>query len=196
MIVVSDEPDRLITWIPVGTVRQVPTTPPTRPHPVDPADPTNRKASVIANLELGDWVLTDHVWDVSTLWIMRPGDWHAAWASWRADGTKLGWYINLQEPFVRTEAGIDAMDLMLDIVAEPDCSSWRWKDADEFDELVDRGIFGQDLAGTVLNEAHRVIESIEARTGMFGEPWHDWRPDPSWPRPRLRDGQAGTVATS
>jgi protein associated with RNAse G/E len=39
----------------------------------------------------------------------------------------LGWYVNLQCPFRRTEVGIEAMDLMLDVVVDPD-GTWRWKD--------------------------------------------------------------------
>lgn len=75
------------------------------------------------------------------------------------------------------------MDLMLDIVVEPDLS-WRWKDADEFDEILRSGIFDGDLGQRVRTTADRVIELIERRAPPFCEPWPDWRPDPGW-RPAL-----------
>ncbi len=179
MVVVSDKPDLLLLWMPHGTVRKVPATPPGRVAAPEPKD------RAIANLQHDDWILEDHIWDVSTLWLVRPGDWHSTWASWRPDGSALGWYINFQQPFVRTEAGIEAMDLALDIVAEPDCSSWRWKDAEEFDEIVDRGIFEPSVANAVRSEAERVIALMERQAAPFDYPWHDWRPDPEWPRPEL-----------
>ncbi len=111
----------------------------------------------------------DHAWDVSSLWIIHPGDWHSTWVSWRPDGSHLGWYINLQAPMRRNPIGFEAMDLMLDIVAEPDLS-WIWKDRDEFDEIVARRIFDADTARRVTNEALSVIEDIENHRAPFDEP--------------------------
>ena len=188
MTVVDDTDDLLELWLPHGTVRKVPATPSTRTAPVNPDDPNDRAPRVIANLVHEDWVLADHVWDVDTMWLIRPGDWHALWVSWRPDGSPLGWYVNLQRPFERRADGIDAMDLMLDVVAEPDGSSWRWKDAEEFDELVDRGVFAPDLANTVRREAHSVIDRIEQRSWPFDADRHAEHPGDRWPAPSLPDG--------
>src|SRR6266576_1740450 len=46
---------------------------------------------------------------------------------------------NFQRPYRRTTIGIEAMDLMLDLVVEPD-RSWRWKDKHELETLVRRGM--------------------------------------------------------
>jgi hypothetical protein len=124
LVVVEDTPDRMLFWLPAGTVRKVPTTPPDRD------DPGNRTARIIDLLERGDWVHVDHVWDVSCLWILRPGDWHAVWISWLPSGERYGWSVNLQRPFRRTAIGIESMDLALDVVVTPD-RVWWWKDADE-----------------------------------------------------------------
>lgn len=180
LTVVEDADDRLLLWMPQGTRRKVPVTPPGR------TDPDSLKDRTIENLARGDWVYGDHVWDVSCLWLVRPGDWHAVWVSW-LEGAHYGWYINLQRPYRRTALGIEAMDLMLDVVAEPDLT-WRWKDAEEFDELVDRGIFDVDTGHRVRGEAEAVIRRIEAREEPFSEPWPDWRPDPGWSPPVLPDG--------
>ena len=92
--------------------------------------------------------------------------------------------MNFQEPFVRTERGISAMDLMLDIVVEPD-RSWSWKDREQFDEIERRGIFDATTVRRVRDEADAVIERIERGDPPFGEPWPQWRPDPAWEPPRL-----------
>jgi hypothetical protein len=155
LTVVEDDDERLLLWLPQGTVRKVPVTPPER------VPPASWDEQVIENLDRGDWVYGDHVWDVSSLWILRPGDWHAVWVSWLADGRHFGWYVNLQRPYRRTAIGIEAMDLMLDVVVEPDLT-WRWKDDEQFDEIVDRSIFDSATARSVRDEAHAVIERIES----------------------------------
>lgn len=181
LTVVEDSGDRLVLWIPQGTVRKVPVTPPDRP------DPPVRKDRVIANLDRCDWVLGEHVWDVSSLWFVRPGDWHAVWVSWLASGEHLGWYVNLQMPYRRTAIGIEAMDLMLDVVVEPDLT-WAWKDDDEFAEILERGIFDQDTGARVRREAEDVIRRIDAGDPRFAAPWPSWRPDPAWSLPGLPAG--------
>ena len=181
LVVVEDAPDRLLLWLPVGTVRKVAWTPPHRP------DPGERTARVVDLLGRGDWVHVDHVWDVSTLWILRPGDWHATWVSWLPSGEQLGWYVNLQRPFRRTPIGIEAMDLMLDVVAEPD-RTWAWKDEDEFEQILERGIFDAATGEAVRAEARRVIDRLERGSAPFDEGWPQWRPDPSWPTPALPAG--------
>lgn len=181
LIVVEDTVDRVLLWIPHGTRRKVPVTPSHRPDSPD----VHRRT--IENLVHRDWELGDHVWDVSSLWILRPDDWHSTLVSWRPDGSHLGWYINLQRPMRRHRFGFEAMDLMLDIIAEPDLS-WRWKDREEFDEIVEREIFDADLAERVQAEALTVIDNIERRRPPFDEPWPEWRPDPLWKTPALPAG--------
>ena len=180
LTVVEDTVERVLLWIPHGTRRKVPVTP---PHRVDPVDIHRR---TIENLVHEDWELGDHVWDVSSLWVLRPDDWHSTLVSWRPDGTALGWYVNLQRPMRRNRVGFEAMDLMLDVVVEPNLS-WRWKDREEFDEIVEREIFDAELGDRVLAEALAVIDDIEHRRQPFDHPWHDWRPDPAWTIPTLPD---------
>jgi len=87
----------------------------------------------------------------------------------------------------RNAVGFESMDLMLDVIAEPDLS-WRWKDRDEFDEIVQRGIFEPELRDRVLAEAIDTIADIERRRTPFDEPWPSWRPDPTWRTPALPAG--------
>jgi len=179
--VVEDERDRLVLWCPRGTRWRTATTPPTRPRAATRAD------RFVASLKAGDWVLGDVVWDVSTVVIVRPTEWHAVWVCWRENGDAWGWYINLQRPFRRTVRGIQTMDLMLDVIVELD-RRWRWKDEDEFAALIAARLLGAEEAPQVRTEAERVIERIAANAAPFSERWHEWRPDPQWMMPELPMG--------
>jgi hypothetical protein len=128
--------------------------------------------------------MKDKEWDVSTLWLMRPNDWHAIWVSWHDDGEPWGWYVNLQEPFRRTRRGFRTMDLMLDILMYPD-GTWEWKDVADFEGLLERDLIDQATDKRIRDEAQRVIEQVKTNAAPFNEPWHAWRPDPSWEIPVL-----------
>ena len=182
VVVVDDDPARLVVWCPQGTVRKVPTTPPGRPR-------APSRGERLARCLLDEkWVLVDHVWDVSTLMLTEPGALHATWVSFLEDGSHWGWYVNLQRRFTRSDSGITTMDLALDVLIEPDCSEWRWKDEDEFQLLVDGGVLDPSEATAVRDEALRVIARAEAREPPFSEDWPRWRPEPSWPIPTLESG--------
>nr|MBA2475753.1 DUF402 domain-containing protein [Actinomycetota bacterium] len=56
----------------------------------------------------------------------------------------------------------------------------RWKDEDELDEAASLGLLD---AAAVRAEAERVLADPPWPTG-----WEQWRPDPSWPAPRLPAG--------
>jgi predicted RNA-binding protein associated with RNAse of E/G family len=139
----------------------------------------------MACLAYEDWVLIDHEWDVSTLWLMEPGALHATWVSFLDNGAHWGWYINLQRPFERTSSGVTTMDLMLDVLIAADCREWQWKDEDEFQAMIDWGLIDKHEAGAVRAEAERVIARAEAGESPFSDPWPLWKPEPSWGIPEL-----------
>ena len=178
LVVVDDSDERLALWCPRGTVRKIPAAPPSRQRPA------TRTEHVTVALTLGDWVFADHEWDVSTLWLIEPGAWHAVWVSFLPDGRHLGWYVNFQEPYRRTKSGIQAMDLMLDIVVSPD-RAWRWKDDDEFDSVIAAALYSEATVQAVRNEAELVIKLIEKPSAPFDKPWTGWRPPSRWAIPVL-----------
>jgi hypothetical protein len=181
MTVVQDTHDFVVLWFPRGTLWKRPIVPPAR-H-VD----GSRAIRLASCLELGDWAFEDAEWDVSTLWLMRAGDWHAQWVSWLEDGSHWGWYVNLQEPFRRTARGFETMDLVLDVLIDPD-RSWRWKDEDELETFVEMGVLDEALADRARAEGLRVAGRAERNEPPFDEPWPDWRPDPGWATPELSAG--------
>jgi protein associated with RNAse G/E len=187
LIVVDDSDETLVLWMPAGTRRKVPAPLPDAPrHERDPEGlPTEAShRGVIENLQRGDWNHTDHVWDVSSLWFVRPEAWYAVWVSWLPSGEHLGWYVNFQRPYRRTSLGIEAMDLMLDLIVEPD-RSWRWKDQHEFDELERLGLLDRDSIENIRRQAEIVVASIDQGSSPFCDPWPDWTPDSSWSIPVL-----------
>jgi uncharacterized protein len=103
----------------------------------------------------------------------------AAHAVWVFDEA---WYVNLQEPFRRSEFGVDTADQLLDLVRMRD-GEWHWKDEDELAAAVIRGYMSEEEAVAVRAEAERVIAADAFPTG-----WEDWEPDPTWPVPSLPSG--------
>ena len=165
MTVIQDSEDVLALYMPIGTPSKL-------PH--------NYPA---VRLPVGDWQLRDASWSMSMVRIMYPGDQHSyAWFG-KEDGSSL-WYVNL-ESYRRTPTGIDFEDHMLDIVIEPDLTSWRWKDEDELAEAVSLGLISQAQADEIRAEGHRALARLEARSAPFGDGWERWTPDPTWPVPQL-----------
>jgi protein associated with RNAse G/E len=187
LIVVDDTEQGLALWLPAGTRRKVPAPPVDATGPERDPEGLSTEAShrgVIENLQRGDWAYTDHVWDVSSLWLLRPGAWYAIWVSWLPSGEHLGWYVNFQTPYRRTSLGIEAMDLMLDLVVETD-RSWHWKDQHEFDQMERLKLVDGDSIGHIRREAVMVLANIEEGTAPFCDPWPQWTPEPHWPIPAL-----------
>lgn len=181
MRVVQDERDLVALWFPRGTRWMAPIDDPGREWNGDRGE---RLAECAVR---GEWLYRELEWDVDTLSLMRPGAWHALWVSWLPGGEHWGWYVNLQRPFRRSRLGFETMDLALDLIIDPD-GSWRWKDEDELEIFVARGVFERDLPARLRAEALGVVEIAEHGGGPFGEPWPEWRPDPGWQLPELPPG--------
>jgi hypothetical protein len=129
----------------------------------------------------------DHIWhSTNVLKIYGAGDAHAVWAVWAEEGAFKRWYVDMQAPIRRTADGVVTDDHALDIVVEPDLS-WRWKDEDHLDRLVELDRISADHAAAVRREGETVVRRIEGLQPPFIEAWPDWRPDPAWPIPRLPD---------
>lgn len=181
MRVVRDDPELVALWFPRGTRWMTPTDDPDRDWNGDRGERLAECASS------GRWKHRELVWDVDTLQLARPGEWHTVWVSWLPSGEPWGWYVNLQEPLRRSAIGFETMDLALDVIVELD-RSWRWKDEDELEAFVARGAFEPELPSRLRGEALRVLERLELNTAPFAEPWHDWRPEPDWALPELTEG--------
>lgn len=136
------------------------------------------------------WKLGDAVWNKYELLQLIPQDGtasYAAWASWDEEGRWSGWYINLQQPLRRVDDGFEYLDLALDLLLLPD-GSHRWKDEDEFEEFVERGLISPEESRRVRSVAETVLEEFQRGIGLFGEGWNTWRAGPRLANPRSRAG--------
>ena len=164
VVVVRDEPELLATYVAEGAPFHFP--------PGDWPTPTGR-----------------HPWHGRTSWqghgvlmLQRPGEAHAIWVFWHGPEREFtGWYVNLQQPFRRTEVGYDTQDLELDIWLPVD-GGWEWKDADVLEERIREGRFtpragrGNLGRGTARGRRARggpplvgsVVGALGARPGLGG----------------------------
>ena len=144
-----------------------------------------------ANLRMREqsWVLREDTWYTEALRIVTPGSRHSVLLLWTAGFRELLlWYVNLEDPLVRTPIGFDYLDQLLDIEIAADLSGWKWKDEDEFQEAIASGLLTSEHADAIRSEGEGVIAALDAGHPPFDEPWDRWRPDPSWCLPRFPDG--------
>jgi len=155
-IVVRDEPDELVLYIPPGTPTKVP------PGSGIPRD---------------DWELEDGVWRREALRVTRPGDAHSILLWWEAGHRLEEWYVNLERPLTPSAAGFDYLDLELDLLCRPD-GTYAWLDEDEFEEAQALGVVSAEEAALVRAEAARVLAAWPFPTG-----WEDFTPEREWRSP-------------
>ncbi|SCE95343.1 Protein of unknown function [Micromonospora haikouensis] len=125
--------------------------------------------------------------------LMLPQASYSVWWFF-AEGGFVGWYVNLETPYVRHVGGVDTTDLLLDVVIDPQ-RNWRWKDEDELAARVGHPLYPDaDTADAVRREGKRLIRLAEDRAYPFDGTHVDFRPDPSWPDPDLPAGWSEVLA--
>ncbi|MDH6129741.1 DUF402 domain-containing protein [Kitasatospora sp. GP82] len=152
------------------------------------------RKSGLDDLAAGTWTLGSYRWERTALLSRFPaGEMFSVHCFQHADsGEPIRWYVNFELPFTRRPSvGIDTLDLCIDLLAEPDLSSW--KDEDEYAQVRRLGLVDDDLHALVDAARERALGLLQDRTGPFAGGWPTWSPDPVWPLPVLPDG-AGTAA--
>jgi hypothetical protein len=174
VIVVRDEPDLVALYWPVGTPNKYPG------RRITPHDLlANRGLPLIDS----HWVNTD------VLILVQPTASHAVYAMWEGGHARfLCWYINLQAPLHRTNIGFDTTDYILDIVIQPDCRAWHWKDEDEFKEAISIGVYSAEQAQAIRAEGEAVIRQMQAGSPPFFKDWEHWLPPGDWSLPNFSPG--------
>ncbi|WP_248293997.1 DUF402 domain-containing protein [Actinoplanes sp. TBRC 11911] len=124
--------------------------------------------------------LVRDVWHSNDILVLMPPDaGHSVWWFF-TEGHFAGWYVNLEKPFTRTDAGVDTTDLVLDVWVEPD-RSWQWKAEDEMAARIGRPhYFDGATAAGIRAEGERLIKLAEAGAYPFDGTHVDFRPDPAW----------------
>jgi hypothetical protein len=133
-----------------------------------------------------DWAFRDadrgDTWNLSFAFPDTP---YSVIIGFEASGTLREYYINLQTPLVRSPAGFDTVEHLLDVRIPPDRSTWAWKDEDELAEAVDLGLFTEEDTAWFRYWGERAVEHVLLREPPFDEDWSTWRPDPAWNEPVL-----------
>ena len=164
VLVVADEPGLLATYLPTGA-----------PFAFPP----------------GEWPGGRHPWHGRGAWeghgvlaLHRPGDRYAVFHFWDGPERRFaGWYVNLQEPFLRTAVGFDTLDLELDLWL-PASGGLERKDWDLLETRVSEGRFTAAEAEAIRAEGDRLAAAFAAGERWWDGRWSSWEPDPSWgPRP-------------
>ncbi|MGR3932402.1 DUF402 domain-containing protein [Streptomyces sp. BRA346] len=134
----------------------------------------------------GEWELAPAVWQETVLMLWKPP---TAWFGINAfyapdgDGQRLrNWYVNFEHPTRRTANGFDTFDLAVDLVIDPDLSTLRWKDEDEYAHIRRLGIVSDTEHQAVERARAQVLAMLEGRTGPFADAgqWAAWHWDTSW----------------
>jgi hypothetical protein len=113
------------------------------------------------------------------------GEEHSVLVIFDGEWKQVCWYINLESNSRRTPLGLEYEEHVLDVVVQPDLSSWRWKDEDEMAEAVQRGLFTEEQAAQYRSDGERALEWLLARRPPYDRPWEEWRPPDGWGSPRL-----------
>lgn len=132
------------------------------------------------------WNMENYLWRTNRLLILlQPGRYYARMIFWEHNtGNFLGYYINFQLPYRRSQTGFDTLDLELDMIIEPTLQ-WKWKDMKEYQKGVDCGVIRREWAGQIESAKKEVFETLENRNYPFDGSWLAWKPDPAWQPPRL-----------
>ena len=120
-IVVTDTPELIATWLPLGTTVMNGMS----------GNTAHMNPEVMA---AKSWKMVARKWSTSgTLRLKSPRTMWSLGVFWEEGGIDLrNWYINIEAPFKRTRFGFDTWDMFLDVVVAPDRKTWRYKDEDEF----------------------------------------------------------------
>lgn len=168
-----------VTYVPEGTLATYASNrdlPGTRQKP--------RGQRKLAALETCVYEVVERRIDRPMLHFFTPGSWARVNLGWTVDHTFTGWYVNLERPLTVCPDGLETMDLVLDLCIDPDGRA-RWKDRDEFDDAVARGLHPADLLPVLEAAVEIVLDQQRRRSGPFDRKWRDWVPDPAWEAPVL-----------
>ncbi|WP_340558343.1 cytidylyl-2-hydroxypropylphosphonate hydrolase [Streptomyces sp. GSL17-111] len=173
--VVRDTPELLAVWMAPGTQCVKPQLADGTPVHREPLETRYTKPRTITRCR---W------FGAGVLKLARPADPWSVWLFWEPGWRFKNWYVNLEEPRLRWSHGVDSEDHFLDLEVHAD-RSWQWRDEDEFAQAQAAGLMDAAQARRVRAAGRAALDLVLAWGPPFTDGWEDWRPDPSWPIPRL-----------
>ncbi len=172
--VALDDDDGWMFYIPIGTTW---------------FGPPSHEGAIRLKAPGAEWTLVERRWsEAHVLSFAWPGAGHAVLHFWDERWRPRSWYVNVEAPLRRSEVGFDTLDHDLDVVIEPDRSSWRWKDEEDVAEGIALGVYTETNAEAFRMQGEAGLRRVLEREPPFDREWADWRPDPSWLAPVLPPG--------
>jgi hypothetical protein len=172
----EDSPEVIATFEPGNAVGMHSTRPKGGPRGRN-LEPGSPHTGFAAGIWTGDGVLRVH----------RPGQ---QWSTWRWLSShrtwSSQWYVNLEEPWLRSASGFDTEDWILDVVVGDE--GWRYKDEDELDWAVASGRFSSKEVERIRQAGTDAVAVVEARAWPFDADWNEWLPPEGLPVPLLQSG--------
>lgn len=168
--VVVDEPELLAVYLAGGTTLGFPSWPmESHEHPWKAAGVTH-------------W--SGH----GKLMLHRPGDPYSVDLFWTGpDRVFSGFYVNLQQPYRRSELAFDTLDHELDLWW-PAGEAWVWKDVELLQERVAEGRYSPELGEQITAAGADAARMLDNGPHWFDTGWDTWTPPVEWEPPDLPDG--------
>lgn len=102
---------------------------------------------------------------------------------WDGSGEFAGWYVNFEEPTVRSGNRLDTVDWHLDLWIDHD-RQHQWKDEDEAGAALLSGhLTAEDLA-VARETGEAILGDFDDFIRDLGD-WRSFRPPAQWPTPQL-----------
>lgn len=100
------------------------------------------------------------------------------------DGTRAAYYVNLELPVVRTDQGMECVDLVLDILVRQG-PTHRLKDEDELEFAREASIYSADDELFIREAAQKALAVVKDWGYPFNAGLEHFTPDPKWSAPQL-----------
>jgi hypothetical protein len=115
------------------------------------------------------------------LLLHRPGDAYSVDVFWDGpDRVCRGWYVNLQDPYVRHDGGFDTLDHELDLLVGLGGTTVVVKDEEAWRERVRTGFYTAEQAALTRATADAVTAMVAAGETWWDPAWAGWQPPVEW----------------
>ena len=143
---------------------------------------SDRELALRGELLTGEWELIDNKPSTPSqvIW-SAPGQWFSvALKPLGENGDLIPCYVNFQRPLCRTRVGFDGDDLCLDLVLSSSSDSWEIKDAKDYEERIELGLYSTEEQEGVKDAKNRALDLISSGTAPFDGSWNAWRAEVDW----------------
>jgi len=164
VVVVEDSDDQFVSYLAPGTI-------------IDYPRGVQHGRDTFTKWLSGEWELGDKEFHAPGMLRIAPtGQPFEVFAPVTSDLGVTSWYVNFQQPLMRTLQGFDTMDETLDLLVAADFSSCQRKDDDELQLALEMGVYSQSEAQRILDSCVAVEKALDCGAVPWDRGWQDWPP--------------------